>query len=41
MIVLRGGEMIKAGVGLKTFCMPGDTVITYPSRVQRVNFTAQ
>jgi hypothetical protein len=33
MIVLRGGEMIMAGVGLKTFIYPGDTCITYPSRV--------
>jgi regulator of protease activity HflC (stomatin/prohibitin superfamily) len=21
--------------------MPGDTIVTYPSRVQQVNFTAQ
>ena len=40
MIVLRGGEMIKAGIGLKTFVLPGDNCITFPSRAQQVNFTA-
>lgn len=41
MLVLRGGQTIKTGVGLKTFIMPGDTCITFPSKAHRVNFTAE
>lgn len=32
--------MINAGVGLKTFKGPLDTIVTFPSKVERVYFSA-
>ncbi len=32
--------MIKAGIGLKTFIGPFDTIVKFPSNVQRISFTA-
>jgi len=41
MIVLKNGEMKTSGVGLKTFIWPGETCITFPSKLRQVTFTAE
>jgi len=41
MIVIRNGEMLKKGIGLCTWVMPGDQAITFPSLINQVNFNAQ
>lgn len=41
MIVLRNGEMLKAGVGMKTVVWPGETCITFPGKLREVRFTAE
>lgn len=33
LVVIRNGNFVKAGVGLKTFIGPWDSVVRYPSRV--------
>lgn len=33
LVVIRNGNFVKAGVGLKTFIGPWDAVVRYPSRV--------
>jgi len=38
---VRGGELIKKGIGLATWTMPGDQIITFPSQINQVNFKAQ
>ena len=40
LLVIRNGKMIKAGVGLKTWATFLDTIVTFPSTVSRVNFSA-
>lgn len=40
LLVVRDGQLVKAGIGLKTFVGLTDTVVKFPSRVERVNFTA-
>ena len=34
MLIMRNGEMRKAGVGLKEIIWPQETCITFPSRLQ-------
>ena len=41
MIIIRGGEMLKSGIGLASWLMPGDQAITFPSQINQVNFSAQ
>lgn len=38
LIVVRNGEMIKKGIGLACWTMPGDLTITFPSLINQVNF---
>ena len=38
--MIRGGELKGAGIGLRKFIWPGDTVVKFPSRVERVEFKA-
>jgi len=33
--------MVKAGVGMSCFTMPGDQIINYPSQLNQVDFSAQ
>ena len=40
LLVIRNGTMIKAGVGLKTWANFLDTIVTFPSKVERVYFEA-
>lgn len=40
LVVIRNGKMVKAGVGLKTWANLMDTIVTFPSKVERVYFTA-
>lgn len=40
LLVIRDGKLTKAGIGMKTFIGLTDTVVKFPSRVERVNFTA-
>jgi hypothetical protein len=36
LLVIRNGKMLKAGVGLKTFIGVSDTVVRFPSKVEKV-----
>lgn len=36
LLVIRNGKLIKAGVGLKTFVGLADTVVKFPSKVEKV-----
>jgi len=38
---VRGGVLLKKGIGLATWTLPGDQIITFPSQIQQVNFSAQ
>ena len=40
LLVIRNGLLIKAGVGLKTFVGISDTVVRFPSKVEKVEFKA-
>ena len=40
LLVIRSGNLARAGVGLKTFVTPYDTVVRFPSRVERISFDA-
>lgn len=40
MLVIKNGEQKKAAVGLKTFVMPNESVVRFPSVIQRVEFKA-
>jgi regulator of protease activity HflC (stomatin/prohibitin superfamily) len=40
LLVIRNGKLIKAGVGLKTFIGISDTVVRFPSKVEKVEFRA-
>ena len=41
MLVIEDGEMLLAGVGMRHFARPGQQVVTFPSSLQKVSFTAQ
>jgi len=36
LLIIRNGTLIKAGVGLKTFVGVSDTVVRFPSKVEKV-----
>ncbi len=40
LLVIRGGRLIQSGIGLKTFTWFTDSVVKFPSLVERVSFTA-
>jgi len=40
-ILVRDGTMVKKGIGLSTWTLPGDQVITFPSQIHQVNFRAE
>ena len=40
LLVIRDGKLVKAAVGLKTFIGITDTFVKFPSRVERVEFSA-
>ena len=40
LLVIRNGILVRAGVGLKTCVTPYDTVVRFPSRVERISFDA-
>ena len=40
-LVMRNGNLVKAGIGLKTFKGPFDQVAMYPAHMHKVNFSTQ
>lgn len=40
LLVIKDGKMTKAGIGLKTLIGFSDTVVKFPSRVEKVTFSA-
>merc|ERR1712046_69959 len=40
-VIMRGGDMVKAGIGLKTFKGPFDQVARFPAKINRVNFQTE
>lgn len=40
LLVVRDGKLVKAGIGLKTFIGFTDTVVRFPSRLEKVYFSA-
>ena len=40
-LIMRNGEMVKAGIGLCTLRSPYDQVATFPARVYKVDFTTE
>ena len=38
--MIKDGKLKKAGVGIKEFVLPGETIVKFPSRVERVEFKA-
>ena len=41
MIVLRDGKLVKCGVGISCLKLPNDKIVTFPSKINKVNFIAQ
>lgn len=41
LLVIRNGDLLKKGIGLSSWTMPGDQTVTFPSLINQVNFTAQ
>lgn len=40
LLVIRNGKLNRAAVGLKTLITPWDTVVRFPSKVERISFDA-
>lgn len=40
MLVVHDGRLVKAGTGIKGYFMPWNNVITFPSVINRVSFSA-
>lgn len=40
-ILCRDGNCIKQGIGLSTWVLPGDKIVTFPSQLCQVNFQAE
>lgn len=40
MLILRNGELVKSGIGLACWTMPGDQIIKFPSVINKVKFRA-
>ena len=41
MLIIRNGELIKSGIGLACWVMPGDQAIKFPSLINQVKFRAE
>jgi len=41
MLVIRDGKMVKQGIGLCTWTMPGDQVVKFSSKLKKVTFNAE
>jgi regulator of protease activity HflC (stomatin/prohibitin superfamily) len=41
LLIIKNGKLVKAGVGLKVFLGLTDSFVKFPSRVERVEFTAK
>ena len=41
MLVIRNGKVTKSGVGISSYIYLGDKVVKFPSRINKVKFTAQ
>ena len=41
LLVIENGKLVKSGIGLKTFVLPTQTTVTFPSAINRVPFSAQ
>ena len=41
MLVIRNGELVKSGIGLACWVMPGDQTIKFPSLINKLTFKAQ
>ena len=41
MLIIRKGEMVRAGVGLSCFKGPFDQVAKFPSKINRVSFMSE
>ena len=40
LLIIRDGQLLKAGIGMKTFIGLSDTVVKFPSKVEKVTFSA-
>lgn len=40
LLLIRDGQLVKAGIGLKTLIGFSDTIVKFPSRVEKVTFSA-
>lgn len=40
-IICRDGKLVKSGVGLCSWVLPGDKIVSFPARLRQVNFSAQ
>jgi len=40
-LVMRGGNMVKAAIGLKTFIGPFDQIARFPAKIHRVSFRTE
>ena len=40
LLVIRNGKLIHCGVGLKVFAGPADTIVRFPSKMEKVYFSA-
>lgn len=41
MLVIRNGSLYKCGIGMHAIIMPGDQVVKFPSKINKVKFSAQ
>lgn len=41
MLVIRNGKVVKSGVGINSYIYWGDKVVKFPSRINKVKFSAQ
>lgn len=39
-ILVRNGEMVKCGIGLSTWALPGDIMVSFPSHIRSIAFDA-
>ena len=41
MLVIRNGRVVKSGIGISSFTQYGDKIVKFPSRINKVKFSAQ
>lgn len=41
LLLIENGTLVKAGIGLKCFVLPHQTVVKFPSKIERVVFSAR